>query len=249
MRFAIAGLFMTAVLVPGQAPSEKKAEFEVASIRLATPDNSHDTHSDRERFQTHNISLKRLVAMAYQIDVGQVYGGPTWVDTDGFDINAKIPDELTQNRTPEQLPEMVRGLLADRFKLVIHREDRSVSGFSLVVTKKGSKMEPAEAGDTNSSMSTNNKHMVARNVTMGALARRLSQETGKLVVDKTELKGGFNFEWEWAPERLGSEPDAGADGRPSIFTALQERLGLKLEAGKVPVAAVVIDRAERPEGN
>jgi uncharacterized protein (TIGR03435 family) len=110
-------------------------------------------------------------------------------------------------------------------------------------------MEAAKSGDTNSSMNTNNKHMVARNVTMEALARRLTQELGKQVVDRTELKGGFNFEWEWAPERLGSEPDAGVDGRPSIFTALQERLGLKLEAGKVPVSAVVIDRAERPEGN
>ena len=91
MKVAILGLVLAGLLAAQGPGAAKKAEFEVASIRVSTPDNSHDTSSDHEWFRTHNISLKRLIATAYQIDAGQVYGGPSWVDADGFYIKAKIP--------------------------------------------------------------------------------------------------------------------------------------------------------------
>ncbi|HEV2688630.1 MAG TPA: TIGR03435 family protein [Bryobacteraceae bacterium] len=238
-------------LTLAQTGSEKKAEFEVASIRPAKQDGHHNIDTDSSRFQTHNASLKRLIALAYNIDVGQISGGPNWADSDGYDINAKIPDEFAENRTRDAVPQMVQSLLADRFQLVIHRDPREVSGYALVVAKRGSKMHPAKPDAQNSSMNSQNTRLIAENVTMGAFAKQLSRDRdiGKLVVDKTGLTGGFSFELDWARERLESRPEQPAEDHPSIFTALQEQLGLKLESAKVPISAIVIDRAEKPVGN
>jgi len=97
-----------------------------------------------------------------------------------------------------------------------------------------------------------NSHLKAENVTMENFARSLSRnrgDIGELVVDKTGLTGGFNFELEWMPDRLETKLDAPSAPRPSIFTALQEQLGLRLESAQVPIQAIVIDRAERPAEN
>ena len=221
-------------------------EFEVASIRPAKQDGNHDLDSDRGFFQTHNLTLKRLIASAWEIDDAQIFGGPNWMDSDSWDINARIPAEFAQ-QTSQTVPVMIRSLLADRFRLVIHREPREVSGYTLVVAKKGPKMERAKADQNGSSSHSNNTHLKAENVTMEALAKRLSgnRDLGKLVVDKTGLTGGFNFELDWLPERLESS----SDDQTSIFTSLQEQLGLKLESAKVTTLAIVVDRAEKPEGN
>jgi len=102
-----------------------------------------------------------------------------------------------------------------------------------------------------SSMNSSNSSLKAQNKTMEAFARYLSRnrDVGKMVVDKTGLSGRFKFELDWMPDRLVSNPEPSSDDRPSIFTALQERLGLKLESAKIPVSAIVIDRAEKPSGN
>jgi uncharacterized protein (TIGR03435 family) len=106
----------------------------------------------------------------------------------------------------------------------------------------------AAAPDEHHSSRTNNRHMVATNVDMATFAKYLSrnQDVGKMVVDETGLTGGFDFELDWAPD-LPQQPSV--SDRPSIFTALQERLGLKLESAKIPAPALVVDRAEKPEGN
>jgi uncharacterized protein (TIGR03435 family) len=140
---------------------------------------------------------------------------------------------------------MLQALLADRFQLAVHRETRQVSGYVLVVAKTGSKMTPAKPGQDGSNTSSNGTYLKATNVTMEALARSLSgiREISKLVVDRTDLNGRFDFTMEWAPVQAES------DEHPGIFTAIQEQLGLKLESAKVPVEAVVIDRAEKPSEN
>jgi uncharacterized protein (TIGR03435 family) len=236
-----------AALLSAQTPvPEKKVEFEVASIRPAKQDGDHDLDSDRGFFRTHNLTLKRLIASGWEIDIGQVFGGPSWMDSDSYDIAARIPAEFAQ-QTREKAPLMIRSLLIDRFQLVIHREPREVSGYALVVAKKGPKMERAKPDGTGSHTNSNNTHLTAKNVTMEAFARSLTsnRDIGKLVVDKTGLTGGFNFQLDWMPERLESS----SDDRTSIFTALQEQLGLKLESAKVTTLAVVVDRAEKPESN
>jgi hypothetical protein len=128
--------------------------------------------------------------------------------------------------------EIVQRLLADRFRPVIHREPRYVSGYVLVVSKKGPKMQAANAGKLDANLHSNDGHLTAEDVTMEALAR-----------------GGFNFELDWMPDRLDSRQDAASDVRPSIFTAIQEKLGLRLESAQVPIQAIVIDKAENPDEN
>jgi len=252
----LAAVGIAAIVVPivtgqTQTPSsEKRVEFEVASIHPAIDDGGHDSDANGSLFQIHNYTLKRLIASAYEIDMRQIYGGPNWVDSNSYDITAKIPGEFVQ-QTRDKLPRMIQSLLADRFQLVIHREPRQISGYELVVAKKGSKMEQAKADDQGSHLNGNNSHLKAENVTMENFARSLSRnrDIGELVVDKTGLTGGFNFTLDWMPEPHGPNQEPSADDRPSIFTALQDQLGLKLESAKVPMQAIVIDRAVKPSEN
>lgn len=216
-------------------------QFEVASIRVGVQDNNHSSNSDKGFLRTHNLSLKALIAHAYDVDEGEIFGGPEWLESLGFDINAKIPEEFAGN-TREMVPVMLRTFLADRFHLAVHREQREMSGYLLTVAKKGIKMTPAKGARPGSHMSTHDTDLVAEGVTMDAFARYLTRTLEKPVTDKTELSGAFDFKMEWA----GSDP---TDDRPSLFTALQEQLGLKLESAKVPYSAVVIDHAEKPGEN
>jgi len=221
-------------------------DFEVATVKPSEPDNSSSINTKNLSFQVHNETLKSLIAFAYDIDSAMIFDGPPWWDSQGFDINAKIPEELA-HRTRSAVPRMLQSLLAERFQLVIRHEDRQVPGFFLVVAKKGPKLEPAKPGQDLNGTTTKNTHLKADNVTMDSFVRHLTHDTGKLVVDHTGLTGGFNFELDWAPERLGA--DASSDTRPSIYTALQEQLGLKLESAKVPIQAIVVVSAVKPEGN
>jgi uncharacterized protein (TIGR03435 family) len=230
MRFTF---ILFSALLAAQTPT-----FEVASIRVSDQDNKHSSNTTKGLFRTHNVTVRSLIMRAYDVLGEEITGGPDWVGSVGFDINAKIPAEFVEDR--KSIPVMIQGLLAERFGLAIHREPREASGFFLVTAKKGPKMTPAK-DTTNGSTNTQNTHMVAKNTTMEDLARFLSRDQERIVVDKTGLTGGFDFELEWAENPT--------DDRPSMVTALQEQLGLKLEAAKVPYSAVVIDKAVKPEAN
>ncbi len=246
-RFALAAAIALSAAAQTPAP-DKKPVFEVAVIKPSVDDGNHSSNSNKGQYTTHNLTLKRLIANAYDIDTSLILGGPAWLDSASFDITAKFPEEFAQ-RTPETFRLMIQDLLADRFRLVIHRESREVSGYWLSVAKSGAKMQAEKPETKGSSTSSNGMHLTAKNITMAALAKSLSgnRDIGKVVADKTGLSGGFNFELNWAPEQLGPKAEAAPDDHPSIFTALQEQLGLKLESAKVPVQAVVIDHAEKPE--
>ena len=237
------GLTLCAV-VTAQTPA-----FEVASIRLAEDDGGHDSDADRGIFRTHNLSLKRLIAAAYDVDESQVIGGPKWIDLDGWDINAKIPAEFSR-ATTEQISQMTGSLLEERFALRIHREPRQVAGYALTIAAGGLKINSAKESESGSEFNTHNSHLTARYVTMDQLARRLSRnkDIGKPVFNTTGLTADrhFDFELEWAPEQADGKADS---DKPTIFAALQEQLGLRLSATRVTVQAVVIDRVERPKSN
>jgi uncharacterized protein (TIGR03435 family) len=243
-------LVMVAVVAQVICAQSQEPKFEVAAIRPATQDNHHNSNSDKASWRGHNLSLKWLIARAYDIDIGLVSGGPKWVDTESYDINAKIPEEFAE-RKAAVIEVMMQNLLAERFQLMIHREPREVSGFELVVAEKGPKMKSASPDRKGSGTHTNNTHLKADNLTMESFAKNLSgqQDIGKLVVDKTGLSGGFDFELDWSPERRGAGEGAADEERPGIFTALQEQLGLKLKPAKIRVDAIVIDRAEKPSEN
>jgi uncharacterized protein (TIGR03435 family) len=197
----------------------------------------------------HNVTVKALVSRGYDLDQGLISGGPKWVNSERFDVDAKFPNDLAQP-SAEQGRQMLKSLLADRFQLAIHREQSEVSGFALVVAKNGPKMERADPDLKGMKIrSSRNGHMVALNVTMEAFAKNLKPFIGSLVADKTGLSGYFKFELDWAPEQSPSTPEPSTDDRPSFFAAVQQQLGLRLESTKIPISAVVIDHVDRPSEN
>jgi uncharacterized protein (TIGR03435 family) len=188
-------------------------------------------------------------------------GGPSWIRSERFEIQALMPegspaytlDQFMKGDAP-QLEKMLKALLADRFKLVVRRETKGVPGYALVPGKGGPKIalsteaDKSQFGtrrqaDQNGQMA--NK-MVGRKVEMRDFAFMLLLNTHRPVIDKTGLKGEYNFDLEFAPFDSDTPVDSTA---PSLFTALQEQLGLRLESAKVPLEGLVIDRAERPSGN
>jgi uncharacterized protein (TIGR03435 family) len=194
-----------------------------------------------------------LVQQAWAISGYRIYGGPSWLDSTRFNIAAKAPDGAG-NLTLDQMRPMLQTLLTDRFHLVLHRDTKELPLYRLVVSKNGKKFrESAASGEPQSRMGTG--QITDEKASLDALASQLGQQLGRFVVNETGLGGDFAFHLEWTPDpgqNLGGDsdtpPPAGADG-PSIFTALQEQLGLKLESAKGPVEVLVIDNAEKPDAN
>ena len=237
MRFVLLAVTSSALFAQPPRPS-----FEVASIK---PNNSGSGHSDSHRtngrFTSSNVTLKRYIARAYNLDDDQI-SGPDWLATEHFDIVAKAPAAADN----DHIALMLQSLLEDRFKLALHRETREMRAYALVVAKNGSKLTPA-VDDGSSSTNTHNSHMTAHHVSMEHLASALTRSTGLRVVDMTGLHGVFDFTLEWDPSSTSlspGDPPAKTDA-PSIFTALEEQLGLKLEPRKLPVEILVIDHIEK----
>ena len=190
-----------------------------------------------------NVALKRLIMEAYGIAEGRDYAliGPSWLDSERFDIVARHPGDTTR----EQLQKMLQNLLAERFRLELHRETRQLPTYTLVVAKDGPKLKPGEPGSSR----TNSRpgKLEATNITMDRLASAFSRLTGQPVINATGLSGMFTFTLEWAPDetqRLGPVDGPPETGR-SLFGALQDQLGLKLEGKKAPTEVLVVDRIER----
>jgi len=250
MRIVTISLAVAATVLAQAPPTAIKAEFEVASVRRTVDDGNHHSDSDSGRYRAHNLTLKDLIAGSYDVDKSLVTGGPAWIGTDAFDINAKYPDELV-HATRDQRAAMMSALLRDRFHLLVHRETRQISGYKLEIANRGPKLTRSKRDDTESSMNSNNRHLTATNVTMDALARFLSRnrDVGELVVDRTGLKERFDFVLDWNPEQPDGSKTVTADDLPRIFEALPAQLGLRVAAAKIPVEAVVVDRAEPPDAN
>jgi uncharacterized protein (TIGR03435 family) len=207
-----------------------------------------------------NVTLRLLVTYAWDIRDHQLAGGPAWLDTEHYDILAKPESEIPQTPAGRQLQKlMVQALLRDRFGFGYHRETKELPIYELVVAKNGPKLADSAPGTQNQLMMSRGK-LEAKSMKTGNLADALSSRLGRTVVDKTGLTGDYDFTLEWAPDMgenggpKGMPADAPkeapqvADG-PSLFTALQEQLGLKLESAKGPVEILVIDRAAKPSDN
>jgi uncharacterized protein (TIGR03435 family) len=173
------------------------------------------------------------------------------VDQDRYYIDAKA----TGTAGDRELMLMLQTLLGERFKLVLHREQRIITGYRLLVGKSGLKAQPS-APDRGSVGHSRRGRIEAEGCTMGQLALKLSEVLQKPVLDKTEVPGRFDLKLEWAPDDMEAKAPADdqrggstRDTGPSIFAAIQEQLGLKLEAGKVPAEVLVIDSVEKPSEN
>ncbi|SPF54830.1 conserved exported hypothetical protein [Candidatus Sulfopaludibacter sp. SbA4] len=240
-----------AVLVSGAVYGQSAAaqRFEVASVKPASADQGNSTggQSARGRLTMSNVTLKRCIMGAYGVGPNQIAGGPEWLDSDRFEIVAKAEQPVGDT----VLMAMLQTLLAERFKLAMHRETRTVQAFVLEVEKKGPKLEKAAGGG---SSTRNGRGLIdAKTITMDRFAEVLSRQMDLPVVNHTGLDGAFDLKLEWnresgAPGRAGTDGAATESGL-SIFTAIQEQLGLRLRSQKTRIEVLVIDHAERPSEN
>jgi uncharacterized protein (TIGR03435 family) len=238
-------------------PVDAKPVFDVATIKPTKPGTQGKGLMVRgTEFVTINTSLNDLIAFAYGVHVRQITGGPSWLESDFYDITAKPDIEGTPNR--KQLEGMVQKLLADRFKLAFHHDKKELTAFTLVLGKNGSKLAPS-AGDPKGLPGLFFRglgNLVVNNANMSDFTQLMqSAVLDRPVVDQTELTGRFDFTLNWTPDesqfngRGGSAKSDAADAPPDLFAAVQEQLGLQLKTAKVPVDVLVIDRVEKPSEN
>ena len=241
--------------VTASSSQKVSPEFEVATIKLVkdpSPGRLHDRTEGR-RFSTRYTTLRDLIMMAYMLDPRQIAGGSAWMSTDEYDVDAVAPEGVNLQDEREA---MLQKLLADRFKLTFHREQREISVYVLSVGKSGPKLKlagPDGHGASCERLGVCN----FRNEPIEHFARWMQLVVDKPVVDKTGLTGTFDFELKWTPDEsqftsMGIRvptPTDNPNAPPGLFTAIQEQLGLKLEPQKTQSEVLVIDHVERPSEN
>jgi uncharacterized protein (TIGR03435 family) len=227
--------------------------FEVASIKPAPPEGRHGvwTYGSVSRIQMLGMNLKSLITFAYDVQGYQVSG---ITDPQIYDVIAKVPPEtekLQGDAWWAAIRARSRAMLADRFRLMLHRESKEISIYRLVVAKSGTRLiETGPNPGDNVVVSRRPGHLSAQQMPMSQLVDILRGQVGRPVLDQTGIKGVFDIALDWTPDdRPTANHDDAPDSQPSLFTAVQEQLGLRLEAGKSPVEVLVIDHAERASEN
>jgi uncharacterized protein (TIGR03435 family) len=235
-------------------------EFEAATIKPVkdpAPYRLHDSEQGR-RFQTRFTSLNDLIVLAYGVDRRQVVDAPAWGTRDEYDVDAVAEDGVKLDGDNKLFEAMLQRLLADRFKLAVHREQREMPVYALVVAKGGAKLKVADAkSEENSGCRRLGDCFFTRKSLAGFAQFMGFVVLDKPVVDKTGLTGQFDFELNWTPDdsqfaSMGVRPPTPTDSvnaPPGLFTAIQEQLGLKLDPQKTSAEVLVIDHVERPSEN
>ena len=226
----------------GQTTTPK---FDVASIKPSQPGRPYDVIEILKggTFRGTHVTAHTMIRFAYDVFSYQINAGPGWLESDTYDVMAKPDGDVNR----EQVKLMVRALLADRFKLAFHRDPKEVTGYEIVVAKKGPKLHAADP-DSRARKEIGRRpksYVDGKNINLDSLATSLAVLLGCPVADKTALDGKFDFRLEWTPDGAPVTDEPGA----SIFTAMEDQLGLKLEARKVTVEALEIDHIEKPSGN
>jgi uncharacterized protein (TIGR03435 family) len=270
IRFSFFVLPFLVSALSAQTPAIDTLQFEVASVK---PNKSGSQNSNMElhpggRITGTNVALGGLLRTVFNLQPHQLVNAPDWIDTDRFDIEAKADREYSarEDAPAPELLAMLRNLFADRFKLVVHREQREMPAYVLVNAKTDGTLGPqmrrsdidceAEAARAFAAkrggappgqkpivrcrISTSAGRIVGTGTTITELMRRLSASLGRAVVDRTGLSGSFDLELQWSPDQTADTPG------PSLFTAIQEQLGLKLESQRAPVEVLVIDSISQP---
>ena len=257
-------------------PPSNQWTFEVATIKPSDLKNPPPPSVDIEpdRFQAVGMTLKELIKIAWDLNYGandQVTGGPPWVSSTRFDLDAKEDvalaaeiAKLPQHQQGVEVRAMLRDLISQRFQLQLHHETRALPVYELVVAKSGAKMMPA-AGTSDKPSDQDGAARTPRqwikfagvgqlegyDANMETLVTVLCMQPeigGRMVLDKTGLNGDYDFTLKWTPDIfLNANPSANAG--PSLFTALQEELGLRLDSAKAPIDRIVIDRVSLPATN
>jgi len=262
-RTLIPGL---AVLVPAIVLAwqvSAPGAFDAASVKPSNSSNGgFSMGTSKGRLTVTNVPVRELILKGFHLKDSQVSGGPGWLSTERYDIVAKTSNTTISD---DNLWLLLQPLLTERFKLKFHRETKQLPVYSLVVAKGGPKLTPhiggAEGKDEptiSGRMGSGKASLDVKKISMARLADTLGGYMDHTVIDRTGLKGDYDFKLDWAQEHPGEEIGSsvltslqeglGLAG-PTIFTAVQEQLGLKLESAKGPVETIVIDGAERPTAN
>jgi uncharacterized protein (TIGR03435 family) len=233
-------------------PAQTTSEFDVVSVKPnASGAGGGSVNTSRGRFEAINVTLHTLVMNAFDVRYDQVTGGPPWFDNERHDVVAKY--EVGESGD-DRLGARILAMLADRFQLKFHRETKQLPVYSLAVAKGGPKLKERDdalrsqacGGHAETPMTCNGRGAPGMRredfvgISAVALASRLGRILGRSVIDNTGLTGTYDFSLEWA-----RNPDAD----PSLFTVLQEQLGLKLENAKGPVEIIVVDSAQHASAN
>jgi len=230
----------------GQVGSPSTQPSFLASIKPSNYNEPTGFKTTRGRFLAQGVTAKYLVAIAYGLQKFQIIGGEQWVDGDRFDVEAKLEAQSAGSGN-EAL--MIKLLLADRFKLQVHQETREAPVYALVIADGGPKIK---AVTTQGGVNVREGILVSTGMPMGLVASLLGTRLGRTVIDRTNLEGRYAIDLRWTPEpgELPSDPGGTSpvpdSFGPSIFTAIQEQLGLKLLSTKGPSGFLVIDRIEKP---
>jgi uncharacterized protein (TIGR03435 family) len=250
----------------------KPPTYDVASIKPSKPGDQSLLLFRPGRFTASGMTLRSMIEQAYGIEDDQIIGAPDWVHTQRFDIEAKVDgvDEATLDKLSEDENKvMFQSFLKDRFALQVHREMKELPVLELVVAKGGPKLKEAKPGDTYPDglkgpdgkpaghagmMRWGRGQLTGQGISIASLVPPLTRQLGRTVVDKTGLTGQYDVELRWTPDDtpgpIGSQGEAGVESTgPSILTALQEQLGLKLESRKSAIQVFVIDHVEQPSAN
>jgi uncharacterized protein (TIGR03435 family) len=257
------------VISEGKDADVKLPDFDVASVKQ----NKGDSGMMRWMYTSDgisltNLSLKNVIASAYDVKQFLISGGPSWVNNISFDLDAKVAAsdvETFKKLSPAQRRLMLQKLLAERFNLAVHFETKTLPVYDLVIATGGPKFKPAApdppapSPDADPSdhpkprggLSMGKGMLKLQDMPFSSFVSQLGYAVDREVIDKTGLVGKYNIDLKWTPDdRPGSESGlTDQDAEPHLFTALQEQLGLKLESAKGPVQTLIIDRAEMPSAN
>ena len=237
--------------------------FEVATIKPTNPDWTGGRYMRMQtahQFIAKNYTLRVILAAAYNLTPKAISGGPGWVDGDHYDIVAEAPGQVRPSL--EEQMSMLRKLLTERFSLTVHREEKEFPIYALTVAKIGPKLTPSTPVMTPEGapplvfvLSPEGARLPARDATLGELAWVMQRSAvDRPVLDRTGLTGRYDFDLEWAPDETqfgGNSPAVSQDllPKPDLFAAMQQQLGLRLEATRGPIQTLVIDQVERPSAN
>lgn len=267
-----------AIASPATVTDIKVPEFDVVSVKQDKSGTGMMRLMFKpDGYSATNVSAKLLIQTAYGIREDLISGAPGWADTARFDFEAKVAGvdvDYLKKLSPEQRRSMLQPALADRFKLKVHNETKQLPVFELVLAKSGSKLKEATPGDTYANgikgvdgkgrvgtMRMRPGEVAGQGVSIASLVNLLATQLHQTVIDKTGLTGTYDLNLTWTPDQDSgpmfkggetstqrTEPAPDSAG-PSIFTALQEQLGLKLQSTKGPVETIVVDHIEMPSEN
>lgn len=255
MRLALFSLLLTPVAF---SQSEAPPVIEAASIKLTDPaiaNNGSSFNDDPGRMTGRNWTLRSYILIAYDLRPYQLTGATGWMDSDHYDIVATLEpshdaagDAASRKKAESaRVRRALQQLLTDRFHLVLSKGSKTVPGYALLATKSGIKATSVEPG-SGPSRSWNNTHLTAKRCSMDCMIGFLSAQFNQPVANLTQIDGYYDFALDWTPDDARSRSNSDSLA-PSIFTALQEQLGLRVEPRKIPVDVYVIDHAEHPTEN